>query len=206
MLRCTAALAYARCARAATPPDVVQVLVEAAAAADVLYTADWQLPEGVLASAYSVTTWVCATLAMIEPAQAVAALTAVLDWLPFAEGNQPLSQCIEILRTVEVLLGVVFSPRVAPGPRLPNLSALLRAGLPVPPALRDAELPAQRTAATLSQAQRLALSALVAYDPLWTMQPASAVHRDYVVERERHDLLKRFGLPTSRDACRTLLE
>lgn len=206
VLRCTAALAYARCARAATPPDVVQVLVEAAAAADALYTAYWQLPEGVLASAYSVTTWVCETLAMIEPAQAVPALTAVLGWLPFAEGNQPLSQCIEILRTVEVLLGAVFSQRVAPGPRLPNLSALLRAGLPVPPALRDAQLPAQRTAATLSQAQRLALSALVAYDPLWTMQPASAVHRDYVVERERHDLLERFGLPTSRDACRTLLE
>ena len=206
LLRCTAALAYARCARAATPAEVVQVLVEAAAGADALYTFYWQLPEGVLASAYSVTTWVCETLALIEPTQAVPAFTAVLHRLPFADGNQPLNQCVEILRTVEVLLGAVFSQGAAPGAGLPNLPALLRSGLPVPPALRGAERPAQRTAATLSQEQRLALSALVAYDPLWTMQPASAVHRVYVVERGRHDLLERYGLPTSRDACGTLLE
>jgi hypothetical protein len=197
VLRCTAVLAYARCAGAATPADVVQVLVEAAAAADVLYTAYWQLPEGALASAYSVTTWVCETLAMIEPAQAVPALTAVLYRLPFADENQPLNQCIEILRTVEVLLGAVFSQRTVPG---------AEQGLPVPSALRSTERLVQRSGAALTQVQRLALCTLVAYDPLWTMQPASAVHRVYVVERERHDLLERYGLPTSRHACRALLE
>jgi hypothetical protein len=211
LLRCTAALASARCAPAATPPHVVQVLVEAAAAADALDTSYWQLPEGVLENNYSVTTWLCKTLALIEPTQAVPALTAVLHRLPFADGNQPLNQCLEILKTVEVLLGAVFSQGAAPGgeqglPLLPHLPALLRAGLPAPPALRGMGLPAQQTAATLSQPQRLALSALVAYDPLWTMQPASAKHRAYVVERGRHDLLERYGLPTSRDACRTLLE
>jgi hypothetical protein len=108
VLRCTAALAYARCARVATPTDVVQVLVEVAGAADALYTAYWQLPEGVLSSAYSVTTWVCETLALIEPAQAVAALITILQGRPSQEGLQTLSRLHETLKVSEYLLVVAF--------------------------------------------------------------------------------------------------
>jgi hypothetical protein len=179
LLRCVAALAYARRVGSATPPEVVQVLLEVIAARETVEASFGQLPQVYVVDYYSFTTHVCETLAKTGPAQATPALLAVLHTVrnTTADGQEP--DYWVLCKVASSILAAVFTQDEPPS---------------VP----------KRLALPLTQEQRTALTALVEDDTLW--RPYAQYRGDY--EWQLFDLWQHFedwGVPASREALRALL-
>jgi hypothetical protein len=126
LLRVAAAVAPARRARAATPAEVVPILVEAMAAADTRWPSYEQLPAGLLGPDYSLTVTLRETLAQVGPTQAVPALITALHSL-VAQGSTPDAGAqYERLLVADYLLAVAFTQGV-PAPRPDRLVMRFRA-------------------------------------------------------------------------------
>jgi hypothetical protein len=176
LLRCVAALAYVRGARSATPPEVVQVLLEVIATRETVEASYQQLPQAVLDS-YTFTSHVCETLAKVGPAQAIPALLQVLDGLrnTAADGQEP--DYWEVCKVAGAFLAAVFTQGELPS-------------VPKPRVL------------TLTPEQRAALTMLVEDEVLW--RPYAQVS-DYSQLNALSHLFSAYGLPDAREALRALL-
>jgi hypothetical protein len=179
LLRCVAALAYARCARPATPPEVVEALLEAVEDAEDLDPAYGGLPFAWADD--SVIIDVCRALCLLEPAQAIPALREILhrwpEWLPPVERSaRSYALGDTLVGVIRSLLDVVFVRKDVPSDRFAEEGSL----------------------ADLTQTQRAVLTEVVNYDPLWELN----LER-YDVDRDT--LFGDYGLPSSRRALRKLL-
>jgi hypothetical protein len=177
LLRCVAALAYARRARSATPPEVVRILLEMIAVGETVEASYQQLPQAIL-DCYTFTSHVCETLAKVGPAQAIPALFEVLDRLgnTAADGQDP--DYWEVCKVAGSLLAAVFTQGELPS-------------VPQPRVL------------SLTPEQRTVLTTLVADDVLW--RPYGRVS-DYSQLNALGHLFAAYGLPEAREALRALLQ
>ena len=187
LLRCLAALAYARRAGSATPLEVVQILLEVIASRETVEASFQQLPQFHVAHYDSLAAHICETLAKIGPEQAIPALTAVLrgyssagrsmEEVPLIEEVQFWNECEVAARS---LLAAVFTEgELLSGTRPPKPLAL-----------------------PLDQAQRTALTVLVEDDVLW--RPYAQLGDSQLYDLRQ--LFWDYDLPDSREALGTLLQ
>jgi hypothetical protein len=181
LLRFVAALAYVRRARAATPPEAVQILLEVIASRETVAAAYQQLPQVYVVDYYSFIPHVCETLAKVGPAQAIPALTAVLRGLPSTEEEGQEPDYWEVCKVAASLVAAVLTGGELPSGVRPSLA-----------------LP-------LTQAQRTALTVLVEDDILW--RPYAAQYPDYKLQLfTLQQFFEDYGLPASREALSALLQ
>lgn len=188
LLRFAAALAFARCARDATPPEIVQALVQGVADAEAIDELYSQLPwfSSVIPDA-------CEALTLIEQTLALPALIDVLQTLDNEENAWDRAG------VAESLLDLAFYGRQVPkdwaygktkSGRL-KIECWNYPGQPHRSGKQQGVQENQSRVGPLTEAQRTALSAVLNYDPLWEIDT---------------NLFEVYGLPNSREALKNLLE
>ncbi len=233
LVRFVAAVASARRAQAATPPEVVQQLVDSVATAETLEASYQELPEVGLGDYDSFAVEVCKMLALVDPTQAVPAMLTILHGLRAAGGAPGAGDFHERCIIAEFLLAAVF-PQGASRPGQLGMPMLLA----LRPHINVFHLQARKAwyqegvevEATLEAVNALLAAAFSQQSPLSAaplarapgpaltpMQQAaltalveedrlwSSALQEYEV-RNRHTLFTGYGLPGSRDALRHLLE
>lgn len=188
LLRFAAALAFARCTRDDTPPEIVQALVQGVADAEAIDELYGQLPwfSSVIPDA-------CEALTLIEQTLAIAALIDVLQTLDNEE------HAWDRVGVAESLLDLAFYGRQVPkdwaygktkSGRL-KIECWNYPGQPHRSGKQQGVQENRSRIGLLTKPQRTALTAVAKYGPLWEIDT---------------NLFEVYGLPNSREALRKLLE
>lgn len=187
LLRFAAALAFARCARNATPPEIVQALVQGVVDAEAIDELYGQLPWF-----SSVVPDACEALTLIQQTLALPALIDVLQTLDNEE------HAWDRVGVAESLLDLAFYGRQVPKDWAYGKTKFGRlkiecwnySGKPRHSGKQQGVQENQSRIGPLTEPQRTALTAVVNYDPLWEIDT---------------NLFEVYGLPNSREALRKLL-